>query len=185
MMLANLPNMISLSRAVVGPVLAFGGLYLSSNWVMGLMWYAVLTDIIDGALARLLNAESEIGAKLDPWCDAFFVVGLMIYLTRVTNFSVLPTLAVLIRYVSTAVYHHDLVERGHRNLTSLSTGKCASTLVMMVVVYLTLWASDVRYPVLDLLFPGVLFSAFGMLTYSWGEYYQRYLRLYHAKTLHS
>lgn len=185
MMLANLPNMISLSRAVLGPVIAFLGLYLSSDWVIGLMLYGVATDIIDGALARLLNAESEIGAKLDPWCDAFFVVGLMIYLTRVTSFSSMPTLAILIRYITTAVYHHDLVERGHRNLASLSTGKCASTLVMMVVVYLTLWVNDVRYPVLDSLFPGVLFSAFGMLIYSWGEYYQRYLRLYHAKKLYS
>ena len=73
MKIFHIPNLLSGSRLVLAP-LAF---YLIDN----LMWraaailvlVAVLTDLLDGYLARRLQLESHWGGLLDHSSDAFFV----------------------------------------------------------------------------------------------------------------
>jgi len=73
MKIFHIPNLLSGSRLALAP-LAF---YLIDN----LMWraaailvlVAVLTDLLDGYLARRLQLESHWGGLLDHSSDAFFV----------------------------------------------------------------------------------------------------------------
>jgi CDP-diacylglycerol--glycerol-3-phosphate 3-phosphatidyltransferase len=67
--MANVPNLLSALRVVSAPVL------LAMAWngatAMFLMLFAVglLSDVLDGALARRWQQESDFGAKLDQWGD--------------------------------------------------------------------------------------------------------------------
>jgi phosphatidylglycerophosphate synthase len=69
----QLPNLLSGSRLVLAP-LSFMLIY-QQNWVPAalVLLTAVLTDILDGYLARRLQLTSPLGGLLDHSSDAVFV----------------------------------------------------------------------------------------------------------------
>ena len=73
--LATIPNMLSLVRGLLGPVVLT--LILSeASWglwtALALMIIAEATDYIDGEIARRYDQESEIGRLADPVCDSVY-----------------------------------------------------------------------------------------------------------------
>ena len=75
---AIIPNMLSVSRAFAPFVIL--PLTFSGNWIGALLaagGFAV-TDFLDGKVARLLNAETELGRVLDSVADKLFSIGLLL-----------------------------------------------------------------------------------------------------------
>jgi cardiolipin synthase (CMP-forming) len=75
-----IPNALSLARIVVAPLVAWliydgmaHGDVQSLRWAFGLFVVSALTDWFDGYLARVLNAKSDLGGKLDLWGDKLLV----------------------------------------------------------------------------------------------------------------
>ena len=74
-LLICLPNMLSAIRLLLAPVIiAVAAIIGSKACFLGLISAALVTDILDGFLARLLNIQSEFGRKLDSWADYATVV---------------------------------------------------------------------------------------------------------------
>jgi CDP-diacylglycerol--glycerol-3-phosphate 3-phosphatidyltransferase len=69
-MIRHLPNLITASRGLCGPVvmvlLLQWGANLAASW---LFLAAIATDMVDGFLARKLGAESALALFLDPFSD--------------------------------------------------------------------------------------------------------------------
>ena len=101
----NLPNLLTISRIVVIPVI-FLTIYIHSAW-----WYliggslfiiAAITDYLDGYLARSRNELSAFGRLLDPIADKLLVVSaLMIIVANglVDNISYIPVVVILCREI--------------------------------------------------------------------------------------
>jgi cardiolipin synthase (CMP-forming) len=75
-----IPNALSLARIAVAPVaawLTYGGMVHGDmgalQWAFGLFVISALTDWFDGYLARVLDAKSDLGGKLDLWGDKLLV----------------------------------------------------------------------------------------------------------------
>jgi cardiolipin synthase (CMP-forming) len=75
-----IPNALSLARIVVAPLVAwliYTGMVAGDvgplQWAFGLFVVSALTDWFDGYLARVLDAKSELGGKLDLWGDKLLV----------------------------------------------------------------------------------------------------------------
>ncbi len=69
-MLRNLPNAISISRLVMAPLMVVVAAATGSRaWFLALFGAALLSDALDGFLARRLKAESDLGRRLDSWGD--------------------------------------------------------------------------------------------------------------------
>lgn len=62
---------------------------LSSAWFYVLYLFCGLTDMIDGTIARKMNAVSRFGSKLDTVADAVFVAVCMVKLLPIINLTVL------------------------------------------------------------------------------------------------
>ena len=73
MMLRGLPNLISGSRVVATLVIAAGGAMHDQATVVGGIAYSLLSDVIDGPLARALGEASARGAQLDSIADAMLL----------------------------------------------------------------------------------------------------------------
>ena len=89
-MILNIPNLITLSRIVLIPLL-IGIYYLPSDWLTDgnkdvtatvIFIVAGISDWLDGYLARRLNQMSAFGAFLDPVADKLIVVAALIVLMR-------------------------------------------------------------------------------------------------------
>ena len=75
-----LPTVITLTRIFAVPLVLW--LMIDSNYVMA-FWvfaYASISDAIDGALARFLDARTELGAYLDPIADKLLLVSVYVSL---------------------------------------------------------------------------------------------------------
>lgn len=69
------PNLISLSRLVLGPISAYLILANDNDWLivaLALMLVAELSDLLDGAVARKYQQESDLGRFIDPASDAIY-----------------------------------------------------------------------------------------------------------------
>ena len=73
----NIPNVLSLLRIVLIPLLIY--LLYTKSWMLALILFAIasLTDILDGWSARKLNQESEFGIFIDPLADKFLVISVL------------------------------------------------------------------------------------------------------------
>lgn len=115
-MLANLPNILSLSRILVIPALV-AAFYLPgnmANWtVFALFTLAGITDYLDGYFARTHQTTSRLGQFLDPVADKLLVAAALLMLVavdRITGWAILPTLVILCREILVAGLREFLAE---------------------------------------------------------------------------
>lgn len=115
-MLTSLPNLLTLSRIVVIPLVVAtffmdGGV---ARWVAcGLFVLAAVTDWFDGYLARSWNQVSALGRFLDPIADKLLVAAVLFMLVayqRVSDLSVLPALVILLREILVSGLREFLAE---------------------------------------------------------------------------
>jgi cardiolipin synthase len=65
----TIPNTLSIYRLVVVPLLIFLILQQQQTIFSVFFFISLITDILDGWIARRFGMESELGAKLDSWAD--------------------------------------------------------------------------------------------------------------------
>ena len=79
----NIPNAISLARLLATPVLLWAVLLHRQELFKWLLLACLLSDILDGWIARAFNLRSETGASLDSLADLLvalnMVVGLFMF----------------------------------------------------------------------------------------------------------
>ena len=105
MPLTSLPNLLTLSRILVIPVV-IGTFYLSGDsarWFCCALFSAAgITDWLDGHVARRWEQQSEIGRFLDPIADKLLVSATLFMLTatgRLSSHAILPALVILCREI--------------------------------------------------------------------------------------
>jgi cardiolipin synthase len=104
-LLTSLPNLLTLSRILVIPVVV-ASFYVHSDYAR---WFACVlfsaagvTDWLDGHMARRWEQQSEIGRFLDPIADKLLVAATLFMLTtfgRLSAAAVFPALVILCREI--------------------------------------------------------------------------------------
>ena len=142
----NIPNLLSSFRLVVVPFLLLIAWQGWPNLFLAFLAVSLLSDAIDGFIARKLKITSKTGAKLDSWGDfatystvalcawwlwpeilqreAFFVVMGIV-------FFILPALAGSIKFKRLPCYH---------------TWAAKIQAVLMCVALFTLFITDIAWP---------------------------------------
>lgn len=104
----NLANMITSSRFVFAALLLFAIPFSAFFWVF--YWLGVVSDILDGLIARKMRIESETGAKLDSLADLTFMVVILIVILRNSLLSAwglcAAAVVIFIRVVSYLIGYH-------------------------------------------------------------------------------
>jgi cardiolipin synthase len=115
-MLTSLPNILTLSRIAVLPLLV-GAFYLDEPWsnivACAVFASASLTDYLDGYIARTFQQQSSLGRFLDPVADKIMVAVALLMLVadaRITGLMVLPALVILCREILVSGLREFLAE---------------------------------------------------------------------------
>ncbi len=115
-MLTSLPNLLTLSRIVVIP-LVVGLFYVegeAARWTAcALFVAAAITDWFDGYLARSWNQVSKFGRFLDPIADKLLVASVLFMLAafdRLSTVSFLPALIIVLREILVSGLREFLAE---------------------------------------------------------------------------
>jgi CDP-diacylglycerol--glycerol-3-phosphate 3-phosphatidyltransferase len=132
-LLTRLPNSLSILRLLSTPLLvwlAWKGWQMTFLYVLAL---ALVTDVLDGMLARRLDLTSELGAHLDSWSDIALYTALAIsahllwpeemaserfYVVLALSGIALSALASLIKFSALPSYH-TLMAKGTAVLLAL------------------------------------------------------------------
>ncbi len=102
-MLQHLPNILTISRVVLLPVLI--GLFFvqGSTAAWGALWiyiFCAVTDFFDGYIARKYGSTSNFGTFLDPISDKIMVAALLLALAtfdRLDGLWMIPAIIILSR----------------------------------------------------------------------------------------
>ena len=74
----QLPNAISSARLLATPILLFAALARHEDLFKWLLLACMVSDILDGLIARIFHLRSPLGARLDSTADMIvFVIGLL------------------------------------------------------------------------------------------------------------
>ena len=76
----NIPNLISLARILLVPVIVWAIASNEMQVAFGLFVVAGLSDLVDGFLAKRFRMATELGAYLDPLADKAMLVSIYVTL---------------------------------------------------------------------------------------------------------
>lgn len=165
-MLASLPNVLTLARIAVIPLLV-GLFYVESLWALwvriGFFIAACLTDYLDGYIARACQTISDLGQILDPLADKLLVVLTLFMLTGfgpIRGIFLIPALLIVARELCIPGLRQMM---SVRNVPVFSVSPLAKIKTGVQMITLTLLMCD-RSGLPDILITlglwGLWFSAF-------------------------
>lgn len=155
----NLPNMFTLSRVLISPVIVViivltkPALAFPYNIAAGILFFvAALTDKADGYFARKQNLVSSLGEILDPIADKLLMIPLFIALWYVGLLPLWVVIIICARDLIVSLIRSYSVPRGISFPASWS-GKIkmfAQTLVVTIIIFFpgqahNLWLEIIVY----------------------------------------
>ncbi len=168
----NIPNIISLLRIALCPLL-FVFFFLGLKITAAIFFLVLaLTDSLDGYLARKYNIVSSAGKFLDPIADKVLVVAAM-FILAVAHLTIIEFLSYAICF--TALVARDFVISGFR-LIAVEKGiviaadiwgkiKTFTLDVALTVLFLSYLHSAVLYVGIALLYLATILSIIGAVNY--------------------
>lgn len=137
----TLANQLTVLRLLLAPVVVVCILYGRFELALGALLLAGLTDMMDGALARRLGENSDLGALLDPLADKVLIVSAVVTLAA-------PIEAVSVRipaWVAILVLSRDAtilfvagaysLAVGQRSFTPSRLGKAATVINVVGILW--------------------------------------------------
>jgi cardiolipin synthase (CMP-forming) len=177
----NLPNLITLSRIVLIPLL-IGLYYLPDHWLSEharnatatvVFVGAALTDWLDGYLARRLNQMSAFGAFLDPVADKLIVVGALVALLYLNRVDMLVALIIIGREIAISALREWMAKVGQAKSVAVAFVGKLKTVFQMVAIPLLLY-HDELFDLVDCQWLGtILINVAAVLTVVSMLYYLR------------
>ena len=96
-MLPNLPNIITLSRIVLVPVMAYYLMAEAYRIALPIFLVAALSDLADGYIARRFKLASRFGAALDPVADKLNMLVATVLLAWPALMPIWRAIAIVVR----------------------------------------------------------------------------------------
>ncbi len=154
----NIPNLLTLFRIVLTPVIVFAVLTEQPRLALALMVTAGVSDMLDGAIARYFNQRTTVGAYMDPLADKLMLISCIVTLFLIGQTPLFLFLAVVFRDVIIlgGALAYEMVT--HRLEMQPSLVSKATTL--MQIVYVVTVLLQMAYPVPEMLVQIILWVTF-------------------------
>jgi cardiolipin synthase len=121
------PNVLTVLRLVLIAVFAVGALSgMNQLFAFVVLFFAGLSDFLDGWLARKLGQESRLGELLDPIADRLLTLVLLIYLLTQRLVPWWLVIVLLARDLTVTLSLAALKRRGVTGVTVTYAGKLAT-----------------------------------------------------------
>lgn len=135
--MANVPNLLTGLRLVLVPIFLFflfaaDGHHTASRITAFVIFaVAVITDRLDGSLARSYGVTSEFGKLADPIADKMLIGSALIGLSMLGDLPWWVTVLILIREIGVTVLRFAVIRRG---VIPASRGGKLKTLVQAIAI---------------------------------------------------
>ena len=164
-MILTLPNILTLSRVAVIPVLVALFFLETANgqWIAcGVFIFSAITDFFDGFLARSLGQTTAFGTFLDPVADKLLVAStllMMVAFGQIAGVIVIPAIIILCREILVSGLREYLSSFAV-SLPVSNLAKWKTTLQMAAICILIV--GDAAHPLIPDLIPVRLIGEVGL-----------------------
>ncbi|MDX8407080.1 MAG: CDP-alcohol phosphatidyltransferase family protein, partial [Mariprofundaceae bacterium] len=131
----NIPNILTLARIIITPFIVYAILEGQPALALLLMGIAGITDMLDGAIARMFNQRSTVGAFMDPLADKLMLISTIVALYFPGHIPTFLFLAVLFRdaVIVIGAMAYEMVT-GKLEMAPLFTSKVTTFLQIILVL---------------------------------------------------
>lgn len=136
--LLTVPNLLSISRLVVLPLVLFFLLRREAVAAMIVMFISWFTDALDGYLARRLKQVTNIGRVLDHLVDKIWVGSVLITLVFISDLPLVIAGAVLVRDLLILAGSAVVMKVKGSFVSSDVVGKITGCAVALLILFYTL-----------------------------------------------
>ena len=172
----NIPNILTLMRVVLIPIMMFSFYVLPgslANYATVIIYaLASITDWLDGFLARRLNQTSDFGKFLDPVADKLIVSVALVMLAghHASWVFVLPASIIVGREITISALREWMADIGQKTQVAVSTiGKIKTAAQMLAIGFLLYEQPIGDFPVdvagLILLYAAAILTLWSMFIY--------------------
>ncbi len=156
----GLANKISIFRILLVPCIVAALIYYhpERDWLrflaLGLLTLGIVSDALDGWLARMFQQQTELGTLLDPIADKCLILSALISCSVIRG---LPEWMRIPAWFNLVVISRDVLlivgtmvlfaMKGHWNLRPSRLGKC-TTCVQMLVIPVVLLGLPMKIPLI-------------------------------------
>ncbi|MAQ72711.1 MAG: CDP-diacylglycerol--glycerol-3-phosphate 3-phosphatidyltransferase [Gammaproteobacteria bacterium] len=156
----NLPNSLTIFRIFVIPIMVY--LFLLGGdtnrmFTSILFLVAIITDYLDGMVARTMNQQTKFGEFLDPIADKLLVIIILLLLITENNQInfILPAIIIVIREFLVVAIRQRLAELGNKNVLKVAYISKIKTASQMISLLFLLYKEPIFN--IDTYYLGVLF----------------------------
>ena len=132
----NLPNVITMARILCVPFFVWSLFAIQADSIA--RWFSVLifivimiSDGIDGAIARKRGLITNLGKLLDPIADKALLGGALVALSILNEFSWWVTIVILVRELGITAYRLVVVQR---EVVAASSGGKLKTILQSILI---------------------------------------------------
>lgn len=172
-----IPNVLSLMRVVAALLLFFCALVLPDEWkdvpMLCLFVLAVLTDYLDGMLARRYNLISKFGAFVDPVADKLLITVTLLILLYDERAAFIPTVIIISREICMSALREWMAQIGQRELVGVHLIGKIKMVCQSVAIVLLLYREEYYGLSTVLLGNAILWIAAALTVVSMVVYIQR------------
>lgn len=171
----NIPNLLTVVRIFLIPVIValfYAPLTYGNYLAMFFFLIAILTDWLDGFLARKLNQTSNFGAFLDPVADKLLVSVVLIVLLQInqTIWLLFPAVVIISREIGISAMREWVARNGRSAVIAVSFKGKVKTFLQMTALALLIVGSGEIYSYhflcgLVLLYLAMILTLWSLLDY--------------------
>ncbi len=136
----TIPNMLSILRILLIPVIIYFYVvkkdYNSTTFVV---LFSVLTDIVDGFIARRFNMITDFGKFLDPVADKATQLTVLICLITRFKLMIIPFVVLAVKEISSLAIRFVVYKRTETVDGAKWHGKTATGIVIATIILHLLW----------------------------------------------
>ncbi len=148
--MANIPNLLTVTRIILIPVIVvlfYMPLPYGNYFTMFVFLIAVLTDWLDGLVARKLQQTSNFGTFLDPVADKLLVSVVLIVLLQInpTIWLLFPVIIIISREIGVSAMREWMAKNGRSAVIAVSFKGKAKTFLQMAALALLIVGSGEIY----------------------------------------
>jgi len=189
----TIPNLLTLSRLLSFPFLLLFLYHFNGIGALCVFFFAVLSDVLDGYIARRTSTVTDFGQLLDPVVDKLFVLGTFIYFFIIDKIPLWFIGIVVFRDVIQCVGYFFLwLKKKRFFMPSGWPGKLATGSNFLVILFLIIYATQhsflpvpIAYVLIqyrELIFMSLFIMASCFTVFSLFYYTVVWLRLYRRVT---
>jgi len=154
----TIANVITISRLVVLPFIVYFLIKDQRIIASVIMLISLLSDGVDGYIARRFDQETELGKILDPLCDKIFLAVILITLLVIDSIPIWIVIIIIVRDFLILLGSYVVLKYKSVVLTSSLVGKITGIILGVVILAYTIKLKQIGLVFLYLSVPAIIGS---------------------------